>query len=199
MASNLWRPAPWYGWVLEAGDDVDILLLAHRHYSFMLYCFFETLVIQVMAITYIVSENKGKWSNSQTGWRYELLKKKFLPNSKFSHPKPLCTKVKKCKRWLFNDFLWFPTTHTTIVLWYMIVEPIWVTEQPLKSIILRALGETSGILYLYFRSSNLHSCARDMHLYHLYHFSKHLYQKYVDLSYLHRCCIWKYAVLDRAP
>ena len=27
---------------------VDILLLAHRHYSFMLYCFFETLVIQVM-------------------------------------------------------------------------------------------------------------------------------------------------------
>jgi len=47
VASNLWRPAPWYGWVLEAGDDVDILLLAHRHYSLMSNCFFETLVIQV--------------------------------------------------------------------------------------------------------------------------------------------------------
>ena len=49
VASNLWRPAPWYGWVFEAGDDVDILLLAHRHYSFMFNCFFETLVIQLMA------------------------------------------------------------------------------------------------------------------------------------------------------
>ena len=36
MASILWRPAPWYGWGWEAGDDVDILLLAHRHYSFMI-------------------------------------------------------------------------------------------------------------------------------------------------------------------
>jgi hypothetical protein len=26
VASNLWRPAPWYGWVLEAGDDEDGLL-----------------------------------------------------------------------------------------------------------------------------------------------------------------------------
>ena len=26
VASNLWRPAPWYGWVLEAEDDEDGLL-----------------------------------------------------------------------------------------------------------------------------------------------------------------------------
>ena len=108
--------------------DFKGCLLVHRLFSnFSIGNFFISYEFFKGILTYIVSENKGKWSNSQTGWRYELLKKKFLPNSKFSHPKPLCTKVKKCKRWLFNDFPWFPTTHTTIVLWYMIVEPIWVT------------------------------------------------------------------------
>ena len=30
----LWRPAPYSGWGREAADDVDILLLTHRHHSF---------------------------------------------------------------------------------------------------------------------------------------------------------------------
>ena len=35
MASNLWRPAPWYGWVWEAGDDEDGLLWVPGHTYFM--------------------------------------------------------------------------------------------------------------------------------------------------------------------
>ena len=35
MASNLWRPAPWYGWVWEAGDGEDGLLWVPGHTYFM--------------------------------------------------------------------------------------------------------------------------------------------------------------------
>ena len=35
VASILWRPAPWYGWVLEAGDDENGLLQVPGHPYFM--------------------------------------------------------------------------------------------------------------------------------------------------------------------
>ena len=35
VASILWRPAPWYGWVLEAGDDENGLLQVPGHAYFM--------------------------------------------------------------------------------------------------------------------------------------------------------------------
>ena len=41
--------------MVEAGNDVDILLLAHRHYSFMFNCFFENVVIQLMANVGIIN------------------------------------------------------------------------------------------------------------------------------------------------
>ena len=58
-----------------------------------------------------------------------------------------------------------------------------------NSIFHRALGETSKILNLSSRPSNLHSYAWDTYFYH----------GYVAWSYLHRFYYWNCAVLDRAP
>ena len=63
VASILWRPAPCSGWGWESGDDVDILPLQHRHYSFMLNCFFETLFIQLMAYLYPPCALLLAWDN----------------------------------------------------------------------------------------------------------------------------------------
>ena len=144
--------------------------------------------------TYIVSENKRKQSNSQKGWRYRPLNRKMF--IKLSKPQPLCTKVKNSEKWSFNNFPWFPTLHTNIVLWYMIVWPIWVAEKCLISIIVGKIAYFTGLggghwkfFYLYSRPSNLHPYARDMLFHH----------RYVACSYLHRFYYWNCAVLDRDP
>ena len=93
--------------------------------------------------TYIVSENKRKQSNSQKGWRYRPLNRKMF--IKLSKPQPLCTKVKNSEKWSFNNFTWFPTLHTNIVLWYMIVLLIWEAEKRLKSIILGKIAYFTGL------------------------------------------------------
>ena len=82
--------------------------------------------------TYIVLENKERLSNSQKGWRYELLNRKVF--IKLSWPKPLRTKVKNCKKWSINDFPWFLIPYTNVLLLCMIVLTNLGAQQPLKPI-----------------------------------------------------------------
>merc|ERR1711994_872445 len=97
------------------------------------------------------------WSNSQKDWRYELLNRKVL--RKMSQPEALRTKVKNDCMTQFGGSITLKIHHNSQ-----------------NSIFHRALGETSKILNLSSRPSNLHSYAWDTYFYH----------GYVAWSYLHR-------------